>query len=92
MNVPLPGQRDLKKALRIYVAGRNRAWTADEKRAAAGDAAATLSVESASTAGKETEPQVGVPVPESLQFHRGPIRWRGEIPGGRRGRTRRDDG
>ncbi len=91
MNVPLPAQRDLKKALRIYVAGRNRAWTADEKRSAAGDDVELAAADTGSAATGAAEPHVGVPVPESLQFHRGPISWRGEIPGGRSGRTRRED-
>jgi hypothetical protein len=90
VNVPLPDQRDLKKALRIYVSGRNRAWTAEEKRSAAGDDVPPAAVASGSSTTGGAEPQVGVPVPDSLQFHRGPIRWRGEIPGGRRGRMRRD--
>jgi hypothetical protein len=91
VNVPLPGPRDPKKALRIYVAGRNRAWTAEEKRAAAGDdvAIGTTGPKPGGTEGRE--PRIEVPVPTELQFHRGPGTWRGEIPGGRRGHRRRDD-
>jgi hypothetical protein len=92
VNVPLPGQRDLKKALRIYVAGRNRAWTADEMRAAAGDEVLALAVDAESEHAEGAILQVGVPVPESLRFHRGPGTWRPEIPGGRRNRARRGDG
>ena len=86
MDVPLPGGRDLNKALRIYVTGRNRAWTADEKREAAGGDARRGKPVRAPTAGVEGEERTGVPVPESLQFHRGPGTWRGEMPGGRRRR------
>jgi hypothetical protein len=92
VNVPLPGQRDLKKALRIYVAGRNRAWTADEKRAAAGDEIRAVAFDAEPADAEETMPQAGVPVPESLRFHRGPGTWRPEIPGGRRNPTRLGNG
>jgi hypothetical protein len=92
VKVPLPGQRDLKKALRIYVAGRNRAWTVDEKRAAAGTEVLFAAPDADPAGTEDRETQIGVAVPETLQFHRGPGTWRGEIPGGRRTRTRRDDG
>ena len=84
MDVPLPGGRDLNRALRIYVAGRSRAWTADEKREAAGGEVRRGSAGRVPTAGVKAETRIGVPVPESLQFHRGPGTWRGEMPGGRR--------
>ena len=84
MDVPLPGGRDLSKALRIYVAGRNRAWTADEKREAAGGGARRGPAGRVPAESVEQETRIGVPVPESLQFHRGPGTWRGAMPGGRR--------
>jgi hypothetical protein len=84
VDVPLPGGRDLNKALRIYIAGRNRVWTADEKREAAGSEAPRQPTGQESTPSVEAEVRIGVPVPDSLQFHRGPGTWRGEMPGGRR--------
>jgi hypothetical protein len=88
VEVPLPGGRDLNRALRIYVAGRNRAWTADEKREAAGGDVRRGPAVTGPTADPDADPdaetRTGVPVPDSLQFHRGPGTWRGEMPGGRR--------
>ena len=82
--IPLPVRRDFRQALRIYVAGRTRFWTADEKRAAGGVNVSPY--ESGEGGTTETEPRaaVGVPVPETLQFHRAVGTWRDEIPGGRR--------
>ena len=84
MNLPLPGGRDLRKALRIYVAGRSRAWTADEKREAAGDVIQSASRMTDPAPEVDVETKFGVPVPRTLEFHRGPGTWRGELPGGRR--------
>ena len=84
MDVPLPGGRDLNKALRIYIAGRNRAWTADQKRGAAGGDVQRGPAGPAPTEVVDGEMRTGVPVPDNLQFHRGPGTWRGEMPGGRR--------
>jgi len=92
VEVPLPGGRDLKKALRIYISGRNRAWTADEKREAAGSDTPRELSHRDPTAELEPETRIGVPVPDSLQFHRGPGTWRGEMPGGRRRQRGRRDG
>ncbi len=82
--IPLPVKRDCRQALRIYVAGRNRFWTADEKRAAGGVNVSPY--ESGAVGPTDTEPRsaVGVPVPETLQFHRAVGTWRDEVPGGRR--------
>ena len=79
--VPLPGGRDLGRALQIYVAGRNRFWTADEKREAA---------ERRTTGGRISErnriearetPRTGVPIPDTLEFHRAAGIWRDDLPG-----------
>jgi hypothetical protein len=92
VEVPVPGERDLKKALRIYVAGRNRAWTADEKRQAAGADDRRTDRFAGIAFAEEGESRIGVPVPETLQFHRGPLRWRGDTAAGtRRGRGPRED-
>lgn len=82
--VPLPGGRDVRRALRIYVAGRSRFWSADEKRAAAGESAAPSEPGSSGIAASERDARIGVPVPETLQFHRAAGTWRDGVPGGRR--------
>lgn len=83
---PLPRTRDLHRALRIYVAGRTRFWTADEKRAAADERQPTGEPEVSELVAPDDRPgsRVPVPVPETLQFHRAVGTWRDEIPGGRR--------
>jgi hypothetical protein len=82
--VPLPGGRDLRQALRIYVAGRNRFWTAEEKRTAAGEREPPFKSGGNVTSGIEGGARIGVPVPETLQFHRAAGTWRDGVPGGRR--------
>jgi hypothetical protein len=82
--VPLPGGRDLRRALRIYVAGRNRFWTAEEKRTAAGEKNSPSGSDGEGTADIERGTRIGVPVPETLQFHRAAGTWRDGVPGGRR--------
>jgi hypothetical protein len=83
ISIPLPGKSDFRGALRIYVAGRNRFWTADEKRAAAQqNDSRSDSVEPVTVTG-EARVEVGVPIPETLQFHRAAGTWRDEVPGGR---------
>jgi len=84
VTTPLPEGRDLRRALRIYVAGRTRFWTADEKRSAAGDSATPSEPDGSGTGEAEHGARVGVPVPETLQFHRAAGTWRDGIPGGRR--------
>jgi len=63
---PLPGGRDVRRALRIYVAGRSRFWSADEKRAAAGEGPAPSEPDSSAIAESERDARVGVPVPETM--------------------------
>ena len=90
--IPLPARRDFRQALRIYVAGRNRFWTADEKRVAAGESGSSTEVGVGGMTGGEPRAGVAVPVPETLQFHRAAGTWRDEVPGGRghRARSRSD--
>lgn len=90
--IPLPARRDFRQALRIYVAGRNRFWTADEKRVAAGESGSSTEVGVGGMTDGEPRAGVAVPVPETLQFHRAAGTWRDEVPGGRghRARSRSD--
>lgn len=82
---PLPESRDLHRALRIYVAGRTRFWTAEEKREAAGERQPTSEPDVSQIADRAFPVGNRVPVPETLQFHRAVGTWRDDIPGGRRG-------
>jgi hypothetical protein len=90
--MPLPAKSDFRQALRIYVAGRNRFWTVDEKRAAAGEPGSSTKVEVGGMTEAEPRAGVAVPVPETLKFHRAAGTWRDEVPGGRghRARSRTD--
>jgi hypothetical protein len=81
---PLPNTRDLHRALRIYVAGRSRFWTADEKREAAGEKPAASERNITAIADRERGAGNRVAVPETLQFHRAVGKWRDDVPGGRR--------
>jgi hypothetical protein len=86
---PLPRRIDLEHAYRVYVAGRNRMWTEDEKRSAAasGDRRAAEpggnGLEDAPAPAADSL-RAGVPVPERLAFHRSAGTWRSAVPGGRR--------
>ncbi len=81
VDVSLPGGRDLGRALRIYVAGRNRFWTADEKRQAAERPRSGRAAEvEAGPTGREPA-RASVPVPETLDFHRAAGIWRDDLPG-----------
>ena len=90
--MPLPVKSDFRQALRIYVAGRNRFWTADEKRLAAGESGSSTEVGEGGMTASEPRAGVAVPVPDTLQFHRAAGTWRDEVPGGRghRARSRSD--
>ncbi len=81
---PLPESRDLHRALRIYVTGRSRFWTADEKREAAGEKPPASERDITAIADRDRGAGKQVPVPESLQFHRAVGTWRDDVPGGRR--------
>lgn len=86
---PLPRRIDLEHAFRVYVAGRNRMWTEDQKRSAAvaAESGASGPVEDgppAALAPSAARPHAGVPVPERLAYHRSAGTWRNLVPGGRR--------
>lgn len=82
----LPRRIDLDHALQVYVAGRSRNWTEDEKRTAAARgkriAAASPEVPEAGDAPRAAAPRAGVRVPERLAFHRSAGTWRVAVPGG----------
>ena len=69
---------DWRRALDIYVTGRNRALTTDEKRRAAADMseAARPARSGATTADTST---FGVPIPRTLEYYRNAGTWRDRI-------------
>ncbi len=87
--LPLPGRIDLEHAFQVYVAGRNRMWTEEEKRSAAAAGGPRTGAPPAdgppsAAAEPEAAPRAGVAVPERLVFHRSAGTWRNAVPGGRR--------
>lgn len=78
---PLPARSDWREALGIYVAGRSRALTLDEKRRLGGgadgeDDAATTHTGSA----RPSKTAYGVSVPPVLDFYRNASTWRDGVP------------
>jgi hypothetical protein len=71
-------KRDWRRALDIYVAGRNRALSVEQKLAASdpGAQSADLSI-SFGTA--PADPTFGVSVPETLEFYRNAGTWRDRV-------------
>lgn len=92
---PLPASADWRRALTVYRGGRSRALTFDEKRrlAAAAEATAEKAPEPREEDGsarpaRTNAPGFGVPVPQTLAFHRNAGNWRHRLPGER---THSDD-
>ena len=66
-------RRTLDAALRAYVEGRDRVWELDRKLGGPLSDEPDPEIE---FGGAPAPPRYGVPVPESLDFRRGPARWR----------------
>lgn len=80
---PLPARSDWRAALDVYVAGRNRALTIDEKRRMASRADAPRDpVVPRTEATEPGEPAYGVGVPERLDYYRNAGTWRNQLPDG----------
>lgn len=81
---PLPARTDWRRALDVYVAGRSRALTADEKRSFAGGArsreAEPESEVRVRRATGRPEAAYGVSVPRVLDFYRNAGTWRDSLP------------
>lgn len=75
MTVP-GGRATLKRALRSYVAGHDRGWSVDRKRQTGGIHRQDPTAPTFDEPAARSERVVGVPVPERLDFHRGPDTWR----------------
>ena len=70
---------DWRRAFDIYVTGRNRALTTDEKRRSAG-AGKSASVGPATTGATTTGiSKFGVPIPQTLEYYRNAGSWRDRI-------------
>ncbi|MGI9039276.1 MAG: hypothetical protein ACR2GQ_10480 [Gemmatimonadota bacterium] len=81
---PLPARADWRAAFDVYVAGRNRALTLDEKRrmASRGQTASREAVSPHTEAVEPGGPSYGVGVPEKLDYYRNAGTWRNQLPGG----------
>lgn len=77
---PLPVSADWRRALDVYVAGRSRALTDDEKRAIARARSVHRSSPPEPGTARVLGSAYGVPVPETLQFHRNASTWRNHLP------------
>lgn len=80
---PLPGRSDWRRALGIYVSGRSRALTLDEKRrlgggSTDGDEGAPSTARNGATRPSRTV--YGVAVPRVFDFYRNAGTWRDGLP------------
>lgn len=78
---PLPAPSDWRKALDVYVAGKSRALTNDEKRRLGGRADAEG--DAAMTRAGSTRPSkvvYGVGVPPVFDYYRNASTWRNRLP------------
>ena len=77
---PLPARSDWRRALDVYVAGRSRAITHEQKRSiAASDEAAPR--EATGDVDIPPTPRFGVSVPAQLDFYRNAGTWRDRLSG-----------
>lgn len=77
---PLPASADWRRAFDVYVVGRSRALTADEKRGIARARARHRASPPERGATRSLEASYGVPIPERLQYHRNASTWRNHLP------------
>lgn len=81
---PLPARADWRAAFDVYVAGRSRALTIEEKRRLASrrETVASDSVSPRAEPAEPGSPSYGVGVPEKLDYYRNAGTWRNQLPGG----------
>ncbi|MFQ5530843.1 MAG: hypothetical protein ACE5FP_10925, partial [Gemmatimonadota bacterium] len=72
---------DWRLALDIYVAGRNRVLSTEQKRQVAGADVDGTARPRPSGATRASVPAFGVPIPETLQYYRNAGTWRDRIDG-----------
>ena len=78
---PLPARSDWRRALGVYVSGRSRALTLDEKRRLGGGSG--KEGDEATSRGGATRPSTavyGVAVPRVFDFYRSASTWREGLP------------
>ncbi len=68
-----------RRALHIYVSGRNRALTVDEKRDAAGAGTEDAGATSGSGLTTNDSPLIAISVPRTLEYYRNAGTWRNRI-------------
>ncbi len=66
----------LHRALRAYIAGHDRGWTVGRKRETGGSDREEAASPTFDELAGRSESHIGIPVPERLDFHRGPDTWR----------------
>lgn len=82
---------DWRHALKIYVSGRNRASTVEEKRSAVRVDSVVVPEVPGPRSTTSDLLSVGIPVPRTLEYYRNAGIWRDRIDGGRqRSAGRRD--
>lgn len=69
----------LHRALRAYVEGHDRGWTVARKREK-GAPHRDVTEPAFDDRATRSQARIGVPVPERLDFHRGPDTWRSREP------------
>lgn len=74
---------DWRRALDIYVSGRNRALTIDEKRSAVGAEKSDAGSKSGSVSTTTDSPSIDISVPRDLKYFRNAGTWRDRIDGAR---------
>ncbi len=72
---------DWRRALDIYVSGRNRALTIDEKRSAVGAKPSDAGSKSGSESTTTDSSSIEVSVPQTLEYFRNAGTWRDRIDG-----------
>ena len=81
-DVGLPPRLDMRRALAVYVAGRNRTLGPDEKGAMVGGPVGTpLPGPSVETTAPQVPAVQGIPVPDELRFDRNAGTWRRSLVG-----------
>lgn len=83
-----PEARDWRRALRAYVDGHDRGWSADRKHREAAEEVSGASEpareEAPARTGRGTRYGVDVPDRESFSFHRSASTWRDRLPAAER--------
>ena len=80
-----------RHALKIYVSGRNRALTVEEKRSAVGADSPVVPDVPGPRSPTSDSFSAAIPVPRTLEYYRNAGIWRDRIDGGRQRKAGRGD-